>query len=296
MKLKDYVTLGNLIAGLGAVIALIEGDFDMACYLIFAAYIFDLLDGPVARITQQYDTFGAHLDTVCDFITNSIAAPYLIYYAFRHTANYSITLSALIASAPAILGTIRQAKGSDEELSFPCYFLGLPRPASALFFIALINSSLWRNEHLTAEWGGLIYLSSAVIIITISALHLSYIPFNGNKSRRWLNMMWVGKHAFLTISPIVFILGMIYDTPEVIFDYICFCLFHFIFLSWTQIPRGDFKRVRHYLTTREVIRPLIHIESTWRPQHFLLPILDDTTEWDGELFEREGATERPHQL
>ena len=35
MKLKDYITLANLLAGLGAVVALIERDFNTACYLIF---------------------------------------------------------------------------------------------------------------------------------------------------------------------------------------------------------------------------------------------------------------------
>lgn len=284
MKLKDYITLGNLLAGLGAVVALIEHDFDAACYLVFIAYVFDNLDGPVARLTKQFDEFGAHLDTACDFVSNSIAAPFLIYYAFRFHAGYAPWLAASIAAVPAALGTIRQAKGGVESLSYPGYFLGLPRPASALLFIALINSSLWRVPELRDAWGWLIYPASALIVVAVSVLHVNYFPFASNKHRRWLKWMWIGKHAFLTLSPIVFLVGWLgFDYPAVIFDYICFCLSVYIFLSWTQIPKGDWRRIRHYIKTREVLLPLVHTSGEWRPQGFLLPVLEDTTAWDEEI-------------
>lgn len=284
MKLKDYITLANLLAGLGAVVALIERDFDLACYLIFLAFVFDLLDGPVARLTGQFDDFGAHLDTVCDFISNSIAAPFLIYYAFREDAGYPPWLAAAIAAAPAALGTIRQAKGSVEHLSYPCYFLGLPRPASALLFVALVNSSLWRVPELRAAWGWLVHPASALAVVAVSALHLSAFPFASNKRRRWLKWMWVGRHAFLSLSPVVALVGWLgFGRPGVIFDYILFCLAVYIFLSWTQIPRGDWRRVRHYLKTREVLLPLVHESGAWRPRGWLLPALEDTAEWDEEV-------------
>ena len=48
MKLKDYVTLGNLLGGFAAVIALMHDQFTLACALIYVAYAFDVLDGLVA--------------------------------------------------------------------------------------------------------------------------------------------------------------------------------------------------------------------------------------------------------
>ena len=66
MKLKDYFTLGNLLGGFAAVIALMHDQFTLACGLIYVAYAFDVLDGPVARLTGQYDTFGGHFDSACD--------------------------------------------------------------------------------------------------------------------------------------------------------------------------------------------------------------------------------------
>lgn len=288
MKLKDYITLANLLAGLGAVVALIERDFNTACYLIFLAYVFDLLDGPVARLTQQFDEFGGHLDTACDFVSNSIAAPFLIYYAFRFDAGYAPWLAASIAAVPAALGTVRQAKGTVENLSYPGYFLGLPRPASALLFIALINSSLWRLPALSDAWGWLTYPLSALVIVAVSVLHVGYFPFASNKHRRWLKWMWIGKHAFLTLSPVVLLVGWFgFNNPAILFDYILFCLAVYVFLSWTQIPKGDWRRIRHYLKTREVILPLVHPSSEWRPQGLLLPVLEDTSAWDAEVVEAE---------
>lgn len=286
MKLKDYVTLGNLLSGLGAVVALIENQFDMACYLIFVAYVFDNLDGPIARLTNQFDSFGAHLDTACDYVTNSIAAPFMIYYAFSHFAQYPIWLSSIIAAFPATLGTIRQAQGSDEDLSYPCYYLGLPRPASALFFIALINSSFW-HAGLFESWRWLIYPLSAFCVISVSFLHIRSVPFVSNKSRRWDKWMWFGKYAFLGGAPLLFLISwLVFDYPSIIFDYMLFCLFMFISLSWTQIPQGDYKRITYYLKTKEVLLPLVYKDSEWRPQGFICPALEDTTEWDEEVNER----------
>ncbi len=268
MKLKDYVTLGNLLGGLAAIIALLENDFDWACYCIYIAYAFDVLDGPVARLTKQHDTFGAHLDTACDYVTNSIAAPFLLYHAFTVQAHWPVWLSAIIALCPAAFGTIRQARGYDKDTSFPCYWLGLPRPALALFFVAILNSSLWRATSGTGAQ--VVHVITAILVVTLSCLHLSNIPFNSNKYRRWLGMMWIGRLYFLVGSPLSLIVGwLFFGYPGLFFDHLVAALFIYIFLAWTQIPKGDWRRVRHYIKTGEKVQPMIHVNSTWVPVHIL---------------------------
>ena len=51
MKLKDYVTMGNILGGLAAMIAAVEGSLDWACGFMLIAWIFDSFDGAVARMT-----------------------------------------------------------------------------------------------------------------------------------------------------------------------------------------------------------------------------------------------------
>lgn len=264
MKLKDYVTMGNLLGGFAAVVALFHDRFDLACYLIFAAYVFDVLDGVVARLTGQYDTFGEHFDTACDYITNSICAGFIVYYAFANRAGYPWWAAAVLGAFPVVFGTIRQARGSDRPLSFPCYWLGVPRPVAALFIIALLQSTLVTGT--TGIVRQVAYGVTAVIVVVLSYLHLSTLPFSNHKARRWLGPMRFGVWVFLGGSPVAFLIGWLaLGRPELIFDYLTFCMVMYIFVSWTQIPKADLRRIRAYLASGEVEKPLVHRDSSWQP-------------------------------
>ena len=143
LKLKDWVTMGNLLCGFTAMILLMSDEFGWACAMLFIAYIFDIGDGIVARLTRQYDTFGGHFDTACDFVTNSITSSLIAYYAFANFAGYPPWLAGLIAAFPICTATIRQARSQDRPASYPCYWLGVPRPASAFFIVALVNAHIF---------------------------------------------------------------------------------------------------------------------------------------------------------
>ncbi len=264
MKFKDYVTMGNLVGGFAAVIALFHDRFDLACYLIFLAYVFDVLDGVAARVTKQYDTFGEHFDTACDFITNSICAGFIVYYAFANRAGYPWWAAAILGAFPVVFGTIRQARGADRPLSYPCYWLGVPRPVAALFIVAMLKSTLVTGT--SPAVSQVAYGVAAVLVVVLSYLHLSTLPFSNHKARRWLGPMRFGVWFFLGGSPVAFFVSwLVLGRPELIFDYLTFSLFMYIFVSWTQIPRADLDRIRAYLDGGDVEKPLVHVDSTWRP-------------------------------
>ena len=263
MKLKDYFTLGNLVAGFAAVIALFQGSFSWACYLIYIGYVFDVLDGPVARLTKQFDEFGGHFDTVSDYITNSIAISFIIYYAFHVNAGYHWLVAAAIGSAPFIFGTIRQAKGRVENLSYPCYWLGVPRPVAAIFYLAMLNSSMFQIS--VSPWREIAHATAAGLVILGSILHLSKIPFVAHHQRRWMGFLWFGMHSFLTGSPLSALVGWLFlDWPAMVYDYVFFCLICYLVISWTQIPHVDYLRIKAYLRGEPLIKPLVHRDNSWR--------------------------------
>ncbi|MFH1132053.1 MAG: CDP-alcohol phosphatidyltransferase family protein [Pseudomonadota bacterium] len=267
MKLKDLFTLGNLLCGFLSVVVLFHGYFDWACYLIYIAYVFDVLDGPVARLTKQFDKFGSVFDTVSDFITNSIAVSFIIYYAFWKNANYHWILAAAIAAFPFCFGTIRQAKSMERELSYPCYWLGIPRPVLAIFVLAMLNSSLCTVN--ISPWREIGYAVAAILVVVLSVLHLSKIPFVNHNERRWMNALFFGMHVFLTGTPIAFVLGWVFlDSPAFVYDYVLFCLIIYLFVSWTQIPRVDIQRIRTYVAGGPLVKPLVHRDNTWRSKSF----------------------------
>lgn len=263
MKLKDLFTLGNLLGGFAAVIALFRGSFEWACYLIYLAYAFDTLDGPVARLTKQYDEFGGIFDTVSDFVTNSIATSFVIYYAFWKNAEYHWLLAATIAAFPFAFGTIRQAKGMERPLSYPCYWLGVPRPVLALFALAMLNSSMFAIS--ISPWRDICHATAAVLIVAMSALHLSKLPFVNHSERRWMSALRFGAWAFLAGSPLSLVGGwLLFDRPGLFYDYVFFCLLAYVAISWTQIPRPDLQRIRDYLAGGPLVLPLVHRSSGWR--------------------------------
>jgi phosphatidylserine synthase len=273
MKLKDFVTLGNLLSGYAAVIVLFVIPepwlaFQWACYLIYIGYVFDVLDGPIARLLKQQTTFGGHFDTVCDYITNSISPGFIIFHFYWRIGEFHWLVAAAVGAFPVVLGTIRQAQQADRPLSYPCYWLGLPRPVLTIFVLALLNSSIFHTGiHSASPWREVVYGAGAALIIVLSFFHLSAVPFVNRTKRRWMMFLRFGMHMFLTMAPIVFLVGwLLLDWPGIIYDFLLFELLVYIFLSWTQIPKEDIRRIRHYVATGELKLPLVHVDKTWRPR------------------------------
>ncbi len=273
MKLKDFVTLGNLLAGFAAVVMLIEGEYDWACYLIFIGYAFDALDGPVARLTKQHDEFGGVFDTLCDFVTSSIAPSFIIYYAFTRTAGWPPVLAAVLGALPITFGTIRQARYQLKDMSYPCYWLGLPRPVLTMFVIALLRSSIFEYDY-PAPWGHVLYSVAALLIAGGSVLHLSHFPFINHHGRRFSGLVRYSTWWFFLSSVAAWAVGYFWlDAPWFLFDMLAYNFIAYVFISWTQIPRDDWRRIRRFVATGEKTLPLCHRDGEWRAGR-IAPILD----------------------
>jgi phosphatidylserine synthase len=265
MKLKDYVTLGNLLGGFGSVVALFLGSFEWACYLIVAAYACDVLDGPVARLTRQHDSFGSILDSVCDYITNSICASFLVFFFFWQIVGWHWLLAAALAAFPATLGTIRQARQMDHPVSIPCYWLGLTRPAFTLAFLVSVNSSLLAVA--ASNFGTLAHAGVAAYVVVGSFFHLSNWPFVAHHGRRFMGLLRFGKWVFLLGCPMALLISLlIWRDGRLFFDHALLCFFVYLFLSWTQIPRADLRLARAAVRGEPGGLPLVHRDSPWRPR------------------------------
>lgn len=276
MKLKDVITAGNLLGGTAAVVALIEGSFTWACWAFFIAYVLDHLDGPVARLMNQSDAFGAHFDSACDFVTSSIVAGFIVYYAFAHIAGWPVWVAAALGAVPQLFGTIRQAQGQDQPLSYPCYWLGLPRPGAAIFIVALLNSSLTTLDD--AFWRQLGFGYTAFIIVAISFLHLSKLPYGHNKERKYVGVMKFGRVWFFVGTPLSLVVGLLIDAPWIFFDWVVASLHVYIFGQWTQVPKADYLKIKQYVNGGPLELPLVHKDHEWRNET-IAPFFEDTSAW-----------------
>ena len=86
-QLADWFTLANAICGTGALFSMLSylETFDVrhvyfASGLVFAALVFDVLDGRIARWRQKSSGMGRELDSLADVISFGVA-PAVIGYA-----------------------------------------------------------------------------------------------------------------------------------------------------------------------------------------------------------------------
>jgi len=265
LKLKDYVTLGNLLAGFLSVVMLIRGNFDWACYLIFIGYVFDVLDGPVARLTKQHDAFGGAFDSVCDFVTYSIAPSFIIYYAYAEIVKWPWPIAAAIGAIPITFGTIRQARYAASRMDYPCYWIGLPRPVLSLFILSILQSSLFNNNYPSPlkelSWGFV-----AAFILFLGVFHLARVPFANHHDRRWMFLLRFGVWEFLAGTVLVALIALYFQAPWFIFDKLVFDMMAYVFIAWTQYPQEDRRRLKQYLDGGELELPMCHKDRSWRPR------------------------------
>ena len=70
--LPNLLTTCGLFAGFYSIVASIDGNFQLTAWAIFAAMLFDSLDGRVARLTSTSSEFGKEYDSLADMVSFEI--------------------------------------------------------------------------------------------------------------------------------------------------------------------------------------------------------------------------------
>ena len=140
--IPNTITCCNLISGCIATYWAFQGEFDMALTFIVIGAVFDFFDGMSARLLHVSSPIGKELDSLADDVTFGVA-PSAIIFAELAIIDYPAYLEPLhpilpyLAFVMAAFSALRLAKFNlDERQSMG--FIGLPTPANALFWGALI--------------------------------------------------------------------------------------------------------------------------------------------------------------
>jgi len=163
-SLPSLATLGNAICGFGAIYLSATGGnstegndaeflfthhFLAAAYLIFAAMLFDAIDGRLARFTRHTTDFGGQLDSLADVVSFGVAPAFMslqLFHDFIRDAHLSVpmivtrivwAIGALYVSCAAIrLARFNVSNEHGEQHHFS--FLGLPSPGAAAVIAAFV--------------------------------------------------------------------------------------------------------------------------------------------------------------
>ncbi len=225
LKIKDLWTVGNIMGGVMCIIFVINHELLLASYSILAAYIFDATDGWVASLLKQSNKFGGEFDNVADLVAYSIAPTFLIYGVYtQHPVHPHLPmwLAVAIASLVCISGCVRFARFNLEHPSTDGYWLGFPRPASALLFIGYFNMSAFNS----AEY---LYWAGIALVVIISGLQLYLVPFyNHHRSKGHPYFMKLAFFVIGTSTALALIGGLIVGY-SIVWEVITFWLLGYIF-------------------------------------------------------------------
>ena len=163
--LPNLMTAGNLLCGFLALTFIVQvapdtagsggpvfseadiGKIKNALWLIMGAFVFDALDGRIARLIGKESPFGLQFDSLADVISFGAAPAFLMQRVILHDFE---RLGLVVASVYLLCGALRLARynclaalpdsGNSRE------FLGLPIPASAAMVASLTMFLVWLEE------------------------------------------------------------------------------------------------------------------------------------------------------
>jgi CDP-diacylglycerol--serine O-phosphatidyltransferase len=188
--IPNTITCLNLISGCIATYFAFQSDCELALLFIVIGAVFDFFDGMSARLLHVSSPIGKELDSLADDITFGFA-PSAIVFSFLSGLHIHILLLPFLAFVMAAFSALRLAKFNLDERQ-AMGFIGLPTPANALFWGALI---VGLGEQLAAmpyvEW-----IVLAMVFVS-SYLLVSEIPMFALKFKTW---GWKGneiKYIFL---------------------------------------------------------------------------------------------------
>ncbi len=153
----NLLTAASLCCGVFAILQcaaseVVGDDIYNSALLLFYAFLFDLFDGRVARLTRTQSAFGVEFDSLADLVSFGVA-PAVI--AWRWSLESAGVVGTVVASLYVLGGAIRLARfnvaaHSVVKKSKPGkYMLGLPIPMAAAFIVAFIVAARAMED---GEW------------------------------------------------------------------------------------------------------------------------------------------------
>jgi len=78
-SIPNIITSLNLAAGFVAIVFILNGNPETACWVLLAGMIFDFLDGFASRLLNAYSDLGKELDSLADLVSFGVAPGLIIY-------------------------------------------------------------------------------------------------------------------------------------------------------------------------------------------------------------------------
>ena len=159
--LADWFTLANAFCGTGAVFAAMrflqdgrQSDLLWGMALIPLAFVFDALDGKIARWRHTASTLGRELDSLSDVISFGVAPAALAYACGMQGGWDWLVLSYFVCCGVSRLARYNvTAESLSVDEGKVKYFEGTPIPTS-LALVVVLAVATWQGRIGDALWFG----------------------------------------------------------------------------------------------------------------------------------------------
>ena len=212
--IPNMLTLGNLICGSSAVVALLmHADFELAFWLVVASAVFDFFDGFAARLLKSVSAIGVELDSLADMVSFGLV-PSVAMFCLWDVASSSdlpswtryLTLTIVAFSA------LRLAKFNIDDTQ-TTEFCGLPTPANGLFCLSL--AMLMAAGSISLPQWAILTISIGMAYMLISPIRMFALKFKG--------FGWQGneiRYSFIALCVVLIAAFTRYAVPAIILLYI----------------------------------------------------------------------------
>ena len=159
--LADFFTLGNAACGVAAIFCAMSAmatqslrEFYLAAAFAPAAFVFDVLDGRIARWRQQHSALGRELDSLADVISFGVAPATLAFAAGLRGGWDWIVLIYFVCCGVSRLARFNvTAEALSEGGAKVKYFEGTPIPTSVVL-TGVLAFAAWQGRIGENVYGG----------------------------------------------------------------------------------------------------------------------------------------------
>ena len=134
----NLLTLCGLASSVLAIFLAVRAEYAGAAIALVAAFVFDVVDGPVAARAKGRDrdqsAFGANLDSLADMVSAGVALGVVIM-SYGHFRVAYLPVAIVIAAATALRLSYFNVHGLDPDSGT---YTGLPTDLAIIGFVALM--------------------------------------------------------------------------------------------------------------------------------------------------------------
>jgi CDP-diacylglycerol--serine O-phosphatidyltransferase len=227
--LPNLMTAGNLFCGFTATLKILEGAllqasnpdaasdlFHTAIWCVLGAFVFDFLDGRLARLGGHESPFGREFDSLADIVSFGLAPALMVYrVVLQEFARASWIIAFIYLTCGALrLARFNSAAAKHDGASHPNTFTGFPIPAAAGLIASITLFLLWlaEGEHHLGNWRFVL----PPLLLFLSFMMFSRFQYPSFKAVNWKTKKSIPR--FLVIILVVIFTVLNYEwMPAVLF-------------------------------------------------------------------------------